>query len=57
MFPYHLYSAEQTEDSAVLIRELAVHVWHRVRAAVAKAVVQINSLPQTDRASMIRYPF
>ena len=53
-FPDHLLPTEPTEDSAVLIRELATHLWGRVRAAVASVAPLADRLPPPDRESLTR---
>ena len=57
MFRYQPFSAEPTEDSAVLIRELATHLWRRMRTDVANVARLGDSLPPPDRDSLTRNPF
>ena len=59
MFPYayHLLSQGETEESSSLIRELVVHLWGRLRSVVRKAARAAESLPPTDRESLLRMPF
>ena len=43
--------------STVLIRELATHLWGRMRTAVANVARLGDSLPPPDRDSLTRNPF
>jgi hypothetical protein len=56
MFPYHLYSTEQSEDSTVLIRELVTHLWGRLQAAVGQVGQWLDRLTPADRDPFIRFP-
>jgi hypothetical protein len=56
MFPYHPYSTEQSEDSTVLIRELATHVWARLRAGFGQVGQWLDRLTPADRDPFIRFP-
>ena len=57
MFRYHLYSTEPTEDSAVLIRELAVHLWKKAGTFAGRIGRLVNRLPDPDRETLMLYPF
>ena len=59
MFPYtyYLLSQGETDESASLIRELAVHLWARIRSALGNAARLAESLPAPDRESLMRMPF
>ena len=59
MFPYayHLLPQGETEDSAALIRELAVHLWGRIRSVAGAAGRVLDRLPLPDRESLVRFPF
>ena len=59
-FPDHPLPPEPTEpieDSAVLIHELATHLWGRAHAAVGSVAPLVDRLSPPDRESLTRYPF
>ena len=59
MFPYayQLLSEGETEDSGSLVRELAVHLWGRIRSATESVVRLADRWPLPNRESLMRPPF
>jgi hypothetical protein len=59
MFPYTYYLLAQgeTAESASLIRELAEHLWARVRSVFGKAAQLAEALPAPDREALTQVAF